>query len=153
MQTTELTIRVSVPEQRLNLMKGDQTLVSYPISTSRFGLGPEAGSMKTPLGKFRIAEKIGADVPLGTIFRSRVPVAANDPPPPDDDLILTRILWLDGMQDHNANTRDRFVYIHGTNHESEIGRPASHGCIRMRSTDIADLFERVAVGTEVVIAS
>jgi L,D-transpeptidase YbiS len=153
MQTTELTIRVSVPEQRLDLMTGDQTLVSYPISTSRFGLGAEAGSMKTPLGKFRIAEKIGADVPLGTIFRSRVPVAANDPPPPDDDLILTRILWLDGMQDHNANTRDRFVYIHGTNHESEIGRPASHGCIRMRSTDIADLFERVAVGTEVVIAS
>ena len=132
MQTTELTIRVSVPEQRLDLMTGDQTLVSYPISTSRFGLGAEAGSMKTPLGKFRIAEKIGADVPLGTIFRSRVPVAANDPPPPDDDLILTRILWLDGMQDHNANTRDRFVYIHGTNHESEIGRPASHGCIRMR---------------------
>jgi len=153
MQTTELTIRVSVPEQRLDLVTGDQTLVSYPISTSRFGLGPEADSMKTPLGKFRIAEKIGADVPLGTVFRSRVPIAANDPPPPGDDLILTRILWLDGMQDHNANTRDRFVYIHGTNHESEIGRPASHGCIRMRSTDIADLFERVAVGTEVVIAS
>jgi len=153
MQTTELTIRVSVPEQRLDLVTGDQTLVSYPISTSRFGLGPEADSMKTPLGKFRIAEKIGADVPLGTVFRSRVPIAANEPPPPGDDLILTRILWLDGMQDHNANTRDRFVYIHGTNHESEIGRPASHGCIRMRSTDIADLFERVAVGTEVVIAS
>jgi lipoprotein-anchoring transpeptidase ErfK/SrfK len=153
MQTTELTIRVSVPEQRLDLVTGDQTLVSYPISTSRFGLGPEADSMKTPLGKFRIAEKIGADVPLGTVFRSRVPIAANDPPPPGDDLILTRILWLDGMQDHNANTRDRFIYIHGTNHESEIGRPASHGCIRMRSTDIADLFDRVAVGTEVVIAS
>jgi len=153
MQTTELTIRVSVPEQRLDLVTGDQTLVSYPISTSRFGLGPEADSMKTPLGKFRIAEKIGADVPLGTVFRSRVPIAANEPPPPDDDLILTRILWLDGMQDHNANTRGRFIYIHGTNHESEIGRPASHGCIRMRSTDIADLFERVAVGTEVVIAS
>jgi lipoprotein-anchoring transpeptidase ErfK/SrfK len=153
MQTTELTIRVSVPEQRLDLVTGDQTLVSYPISTSRFGLGPEADSMKTPLGKFRIAEKIGADVPLGTVFRSRVPIAANEPPPPGDDLILTRILWLDGMQDHNANTRDRFIYIHGTNHESEIGRPASHGCIRMRSTDIADLFDRVAVGTEVVIAS
>jgi len=153
MQTTELTIRVSVPVQRLDLVTGDQTLVSYPISTSRFGLGPEADSMKTPLGKFRIAEKIGADVPLGTVFRSRVPIAANEPPPPGEDLILTRILWLDGMQDHNANTRDRFVYIHGTNHESEIGRPASHGCIRMRSTDIADLFDRVAVGTEVVIAS
>jgi lipoprotein-anchoring transpeptidase ErfK/SrfK len=153
MQTTELTIRVSVPDQRLDLVTGDQTLVSYPISTSRFGLGPEADSMKTPLGKFRIAEKIGADVPLGTVFRSRVPIAANDPPPPGDDLILTRILWLDGMQDHNANTRGRFIYIHGTNHESEIGRPASHGCIRMRSTDIADLFDRVAVGTEVVIAS
>ncbi|HEY2711965.1 MAG TPA: L,D-transpeptidase [Chthoniobacterales bacterium] len=153
MQTTELTIRVSVSEQRLDLVTGDQMLVSYPISTSRFGLGPEAGSMKTPLGKFRVAEKIGADVPLGTIFRSRIPLAPKDPLPPDDDLILTRILWLDGMEDHNANTRDRFIYIHGTNHESEIGRPASHGCIRMRSTDIADLFDRVPVGTEVVIAS
>jgi lipoprotein-anchoring transpeptidase ErfK/SrfK len=153
MQTTGLTIRVSVPEQRLDLLTGDKVLVSYPVSTSRFGLGPEAGSMKTPPGKFRIVEKIGADVPLGTIFRSRVPLAPKDPPPPDDDLILTRILWLDGIEDHNANTRDRFIYIHGTNHEAEIGRPASHGCIRMRSVDIADLFDRVPAGTEVVIAS
>ena len=116
MQTTELTIRVSVPEQRLDLMSGDQTLVSYPISTSRFGLGREDGSMKTPLGKFRIGEKIGADVPPGP-FSAAAFLSRQRPPPPTDDLILTRILWLDGMEEHNANTRDRFVYIHGTNHE------------------------------------
>jgi lipoprotein-anchoring transpeptidase ErfK/SrfK len=153
MQTTELTVIVSIPEQRLDLLAGDKILASYPVSTSRFGLGTEADSKKTPLGKFRIAEKIGANAPLETVFRGRVPLAPDAPPPPTEDLILARILWLDGMEDHNANTRDRFIYIHGTNHEAEIGRPASHGCIRMRSKDIAELFDRVPPGTEVVIAS
>lgn len=153
MQTSEPTICVSVPQQRLDLVTGDQVVVSYPISTSRFGLGVEAGSMKTPLGTFRVAEKIGADAPPGTIFRGRVPLGPDDPLPPGEDLILTRILWLDGLEDHNANTRERFIYIHGTNQEADIGRPASHGCIRMKSADIVDLFDRVLPGTKVVIAS
>jgi lipoprotein-anchoring transpeptidase ErfK/SrfK len=152
MQTTDLSIRVSVPEQRLDLLAGEEILASYPVSTSRFGQGSEEGSSKTPLGTFRVSDKIGAEAPLGTIFRGRVPLGPEDPLPQTEDLILTRILWLDGMEEHNANTRDRFIYIHGTNHEMEIGRPASHGCIRMRSTDIADLFDRVPAGTEVVIA-
>src|SRR6476659_7176900 len=149
MQTSDPIIRISVPDQRLDLLSGDSLLASYPVSTSRFGLGSEEGSMKTPLGKFRIGEKIGAEVPSGTIFRSRVPLAPDDLPPPPDDLVLTRILWLDGLEGHNANTRDRYIYIHGTKHEDQIGQPVSHGCIRMRNADVIELFELVDVDTPV----
>jgi lipoprotein-anchoring transpeptidase ErfK/SrfK len=151
MQTSEPLIRISVPDQRLDLLSGDVVLASYPVSTSRFGLGSEDGSMKTPLGKFKIAEKIGSDAASGTIFRDRVPLVLEDAPPPDDDLVLSRILWLDGLEEHNANTRDRFIYIHGTNHEETIGQPASHGCIRMKNADLIALFGRVSEGAEVRI--
>jgi len=153
MQTSDPIIRISVPDQRLDLLSGDSLLASYPVSTSRFGLGSEEGSMKTPFGKFRIGEKIGAEVPSGTMFRGRVPLAPDDLPPPTDDLVLTRILWLDGAEEHNANTRDRFIYIHGTNHEEEIGQPASHGCIRMKNADLIALFDQVPLGAEVVIST
>lgn len=151
MQTPEPLIRISVRDQRLDLVGDDGVLASYPVSTSRFGLGSEEGSMKTPLGRFRIGEKIGADFPSGTIFRSRLPLGPADPPPPTDDHILSRILWLDGLDEHNVNTRDRFIYIHGTNHEDEIGQPASRGCIRMKNADLIALFEQVPLGAEVVI--
>ncbi len=151
MQTPEPLIRISVREQRLDLVGGVGILASYPISTSRFGLGSEEGSMKTPLGKFRIAEKIGSGLPSHTVFHSRIPLAPEDPAPPTDDLILSRILWLDGLEEHNANTRGRYIYIHGTNHEEEIGQPVSHGCIRMKNADLIALFDRVPVGAEVVI--
>lgn len=151
MQTPEPLIRISVRDQRLDLVGDDGVLASYPVSTSRFGLGSEEGSMKTPLGRFRIGEKIGADFPSGTIFRSRLPLGPADPPPPTDDHILSRILWLDGLDEHNVNTRDRFIYIHGTNHEDQIGQPASRGCIRMKNADLIALFEQVPLGAEVVI--
>jgi len=151
MQTTQPTIRVSVRDQRLDLVSGERVLASYPISTSRYGLGSEAGSLKTPLGKFKIAEKIGADVPRGTVFRSRIPLAPDAALPPGDDLVLSRILWLDGLEEHNANTRDRFIYIHGTNHEEAIGTQASHGCIRMKNDDLIALFDQVPLSAEVII--
>lgn len=150
MQTDSTTIRISVAEQQLELFRDGVLVASYPISTSRFGLGSEEGSMKTPLGKFRIGEKIGADLPSGTIFRNRIPLAPEEASL-TDDLVLTRILWLDGLETHNANTRDRFIYIHGTNHEEEIGRPTSHGCIRMKSDDLIALFNEVPIGAEVRI--
>jgi lipoprotein-anchoring transpeptidase ErfK/SrfK len=150
MQTDSTAIRISVAEQRLELFRDGALVASYPVSTSRFGLGSEEGSMKTPLGKFRIGEKIGADLPSGTIFRNRIPLAPEEAAP-TDDLVLTRILWLDGLETHNANTRDRFIYIHGTNHEEEIGRPVSHGCIRMKSDDLIALFNAVSIGAEVRI--
>ena len=151
MQTPEPVIRISVRNQRLDLLLGDGVLASYPVSTSRFGLGSEEGSMKTPLGKFKIGEKIGEEFPSGTIFSSRLPLGPDDPPPATDDHVLSRILWLDGLEEHNANTRDRFIYIHGTNHEDEIGQPASHGCIRMKNADLIALFDQVPLGAEVLI--
>ena len=90
-------------------------------------------------------------MPSGTIFRSRVPLGPEDPLPSTEDLVMSRILWLDGVDEHNANTRDRFIYIHGTKHEDKIGMPASHGCIRMRNADVVELFELVDETTPVVI--
>ncbi len=144
-------IDISIRDQCLTVRRGEETLRSYPISTSRFGIGTEEGSFKTPTGRFRIAEKIGRDMPSGTIFQSRVPLGPGDPLPPTEDLVMSRILWLDGLEGDNANTRERFIYIHGTKHEDKIGRPASHGCIRMRNADVIELFDLIDEDTPVVI--
>jgi lipoprotein-anchoring transpeptidase ErfK/SrfK len=151
MQTSELTIRISVRDQRLDLREGGRIVASYPVSTSRFGLGTAEGSFKTPLGRFKISEKIGEGLPVGTVFRGRVPLAPNEPLPASEDLILSRILWLDGLEAENANTHDRFIYIHGTRHEDKIGQPDSHGCVRMKSADLLAFFARVPLGAEVII--
>jgi lipoprotein-anchoring transpeptidase ErfK/SrfK len=145
------TIRVSIRDQQLTVNDNDQPIRSYPVSTSRFGIGTEKGSFKTPTGRFRVAEKIGGEMPSGTVFVGRVPVDPSDAPPPTEDLVMSRILWLDGLDEHNANTRDRFIYIHGTKQEDKIGAAASHGCVRMRNADVIELFELVDEGTPVVI--
>ncbi len=152
-------LQVSVAAQTLEIVTadGDEILRSYPVSTSRFGLGTEPGSFRTPLGRFRISEKIGAGLPPGTAFLSREPDATLGPEEAlasgEEDLILSRILWLEGVEPHNANTRERYIYIHGTNHEAHIGQPASHGCIRMRNADIVELFDLVPTGAEVCITA
>jgi lipoprotein-anchoring transpeptidase ErfK/SrfK len=151
-KSPEPKIRISVRRQQLVLKSGRQKLAEYPVSTSRFGLGSKEGSFKTPTGKFRIAEKIGGGMPVGTVFKSRRPVKATKKLLREKDLVMTRILWLDGLERRNANTHDRYVYIHGTNHEDEIGTPASHGCVRMKNADLLELFERVKVDTPVEIA-
>ena len=151
MQTTQRKIDISIREQRLRLKEGRKMLREYPISTSRFGLGTKPGSYKTPLGKFRVAEKIGAGEKPGTIFKARVPLRPEGPLPDTEDFITSRILWLDGLGARNANTHDRFIYIHGTKHEHTIGRPDSHGCIRMRNADVIELFDLVEEGTPVSI--
>jgi lipoprotein-anchoring transpeptidase ErfK/SrfK len=124
---------------------------SYPVSTSRFGEGFEPGSQKTPLGRFRIAQKIGAGAELGMIFKSRVATGRIGCEGEPDDFVETRILWLDGIDAENRNTRERYIYIHGTNHESMIGTKASHGCVRMRNVEIIELFDLVGEGTVVEI--
>ena len=151
MQSARTKIDVSVRDQRLILTRDGEELRSYPISTSRFGIGTEEGSLKTPLGRFRIAEKIGDGAAPETIFKARVALGPDDSLPDTEDFITSRILWLDGLEEENANTRDRFIYIHGTKHEDQIGTPASHGCIRMRSADVIELFELVDETTQVVI--
>ncbi len=145
------TIHVSIGNQRLTVKENEQPIRTYPVSTSRFGIGAEEGSLKTPTGRFSVVEKIGGDMPSGTVFVGRVPLEAKEAPPPTEDLVMSRILWLDGLDEHNANTRDRFIYIHGTKHEDKIGSPASHGCVRMRNADVIELFELVGEGTPVVI--
>lgn len=151
MQTQAKSLHVSVRDQLLTLKDGDAVVRTYPISTSQFGLGSEEGSMKTPIGQFRIGQKIGDDALTGTIFRNREPITDSDAVSPGDDLVMSRILWLEGLDEHNANTRDRFIYIHGTNHEARIGEPASHGCIRMRNADVIELFDLVDERTPVII--
>src|SRR2546423_6556096 len=150
-QSGRTKIDISIRDQQLNVSRDGETFRSYPISTSRFGVGTEEGSFKTPTGRFRIAQKIGGDMPDGTIFRSRVALGPEDPLPSTEDLVMSRILWLDGLDEDNANTRDRFIYIHGTKHEDKIGTPASHGCVRMRNGDVAELFKLVDEGTHVII--
>jgi len=151
-KSPEVSIRISVRKQRLTLKSGRKELAEYPVSTSRFGLGSRKGSFKTPTGKFRIAEKIGDGMPVGTVFKSRRPVRATKKLLREEDLVMTRILWLDGLEPRNANSHDRYIYIHGTNHEDKIGTPASIGCIRMKSADLIELFERVTEGTPVEIS-
>ena|SRR5262245_11929685 len=145
------SIRVSIRDQRLTLMEGETLIRTYPISTSRFGVGTEQGSLRTPTGRFRVAKKIGARMPTDTIFVGRVALKPDDPQPPTEDWVMSRILWLDGLDKENANTQDRFIYIHGTKHEHKIGTPASHGCVRMRNADMIDLFDLVDEDTPVVI--
>jgi lipoprotein-anchoring transpeptidase ErfK/SrfK len=150
-KSAQTKIHVSVREQRLTLKSGRTTLGTYSVSTSQFGLGTEEGSMKTPTGRFRISEKIGEGMPLGTVFKSRRRVKATKKLLRDADLVMTRILWLDGLDPGNANTHERFIYIHGTNHEENLGKPASHGCVRMKNTDLLELFDLVDVDTPVTI--
>jgi len=151
MQSARTKIDISIKDQRLTLTSDGKKLRTFPISTSRFGIGTEEGSMKTPLGNFRIAEKIGHQAVSGTVFKARVPLGPDDPLPDTEDFVTTRILWLDGLDEENSNTRDRFIYIHGTKHEDKIGIADSHGCIRMRNADVIELFDLVDETTQVVI--
>jgi hypothetical protein len=147
-----LQIRVSLADQTLSLIDGDTILRSWPVSTSRFGPGTEEGSFKTPLGRFMVCEKFGDGEPRFTIFRSRQPEGLWSPGDPNDaDLVLTRILRLDGLDADNANTYERYIYIHGTNHEDRIGSPSSHGCIRMHNDHVLQLHDLTPLGTPVTI--
>ena len=143
---------MDIARQMLDLRHHGELMKSWPVSTSRFGLGFEPGSFKTPTGRFMVTQKIGTDEPLWAEFKSRQPTGNIAAPGGEHDGILTRILWLSGLDEENANTRDRYIYFHGTNREDLIGTPASHGCIRLRNADIAELFDLVPEGVRVVIA-
>jgi len=136
----------------VELRDESRVIWSAPVSTSQFGLGEVPNSFKTPRGWHHIAEKIGEDAPLNAIFESRrFTGSVWDGQSLDGDLILTRILWLAGDEVANTTTHDRYIYFHGTNHEHLIGTPASHGCIRLRNSDMKNLFESVSAGIRVYI--
>ena len=144
------SIVVSVPDQTLALIDNGAVMARYPVSTSKFGLGDHSGSYATPLGAMKIATKIGANAPLGAVFKNRSMTGEIlRPNAPGRDPIVTRILWLRGLETQNARAFARNIYIHGTPEERLIGRPASYGCIRMRSGDVARLFAAVNVGTKI----
>lgn len=147
-----LAIKVSVSQQKLYLRNelGD-VLKTYTISTSKFGLGSEHGSNKTPLGRFAIADKIGDGAALGEIIESRIRTGKTGAESDPKDHVETRILWLDGLDAENASTHERYIYIHGTNSESKLGTKASWGCVRMSNRDVIELFDKVKVGTKVEI--
>ncbi|MEY3479891.1 MAG: hypothetical protein RIQ71_666 [Verrucomicrobiota bacterium] len=134
-------------------MDGHKVAAEFPVSTSKFGLGSKEGSYKTPTGRFRIARKIGGTAALWTIFRARKNTGRRARPGGKEDLVLSRILTLDGLDRANANSLARYIYIHGTNQERLIGRPASHGCVRLRNTDMAKLYRLVRRGTAVRIVA
>ena len=142
---------VDVAAQTLRVLEGRKVAAQFPVSTSKFGLGFEEGSYRTPTGRFRIARRIGAGAPAWTIFRARQNTGQKATPGGDADLVLTRILTLDGLERSNANTLSRYVYIHGTNQEHLIGTPASHGCVRLRNDDMITLHNMVRTGTPVRI--
>ena len=145
-------VLVSVRDQRMMILKEGLPVKSYPVSTSKFGLGDRPGSMYTPLGSMRIARKIGEGAPSGAVFKSRRRTGEIlRPNSPGRDPIVSRIIWLKGMEHKNRNAYRRYIYIHGTPEERTIGRPASYGCIRMRSRDIIDLYRRLGVGAEVKV--
>lgn len=146
------SVVVSVPDQTLALIDDGVVVARYPVSTSKFGLGDRSGTYSTPLGAMAVASKIGANAPLGAVFKNRrMTGEVLAPNAPGRDPIVTRILWLRGLEKQNAGAYSRGIYIHGTPEERFLGRPASFGCVRMRSKDVAQLFNSVGVGTRIQI--
>ena len=143
---------ISVKDQKLALLDREKLVAIYPVSTSKYGLGDWRGSFRTPLGELEIAQKVGDGMPPGTVFKDRrrtgeivLPNAAGRDP------IVSRILWLRGLEAQNANAFGRDIYIHGTPEERNLGLPVSYGCVRMSSNDVIKLYEMVGLGAEVTI--
>jgi lipoprotein-anchoring transpeptidase ErfK/SrfK len=155
-------IDIDISQQRLYLKQNDNLIKSYPISSSKYGEGSIENSNMTPLGLHVIKEKIGTDVPINTLFISRINTKRtvnieNSRNKTKDDHITSRILWLDGLEEgknkgKGVDSYSRYIYIHGTHEEGLIGEKASHGCIRMLNNDVIDLYNYVNIGTEVYIS-
>jgi len=152
---------VSIDRQRLYLFQAAGQPRVFPVSTSRFGVGSEAGSNKTPTGLHRVAHKFGDGAPKGMVFKARratgeiVPLIT-EPEDVPEDLVTTRILWLEGLQPgrnkgQGVDSFRRYIYIHGTQEEGLVGQPASHGCVRMLNDDVIRVFERLPEGALVSI--
>lgn len=146
-------VLISVADQRLVVLRDGGLVAKYRISTSKFGVGDAFGSYKTPIGKLRVCNKIGDDLPPGAVIKHREAtgevLAVNAP---GRDPIVTRVIWLEGLEDENRNARTRGIYIHGTPEESTLGKPVSWGCIRMRSRDVIELYDEIPPGTPVTIS-
>jgi hypothetical protein len=151
-EAENLEVRISIADQKLVLLRDGMWLGRFDVSTSKFGVGDAFGSYKTPLGRLKVCSKIGDGLPVGSVMNHRN--ATGEILPANSrgrDPIVTRIMWLEGLEACNEHARSRGIYIHGTVEEQKIGKPVSYGCIRMRSRDVVDLFEVLPVGTPVSI--
>ena len=157
-----LKIQIGIASQMLKLLdERGEAIKEYAISSSKNGVGEKIGSFRTPRGRHMIRAKIGGGMPVNTVFVKRRPTGETYSKElslqfPDRDWILTRILWLSGMEPgfnrwREVDTMRRYIYIHGAPDGTEMGKPGSHGCIRMRNDDLVELFEQVETGTEVEI--
>lgn len=147
-------VAVTVCDQKLTIYQGGKKVKDYDVSTSKFGLGSTNGSRRTPLGIHAVSHKTGEGQPKGMVFKGARPtgeVVAVDAE--GRDPVVTRVIQLAGLENSNKNSHSRRIYIHGTPEERYIGRPASYGCIRMKSDDVVDLFSRVQRGTPVAVES
>ena len=154
-------IDIDLSRQRLRLYEGRKLLREYEVSTAEKGAGEKNGSYQTPRGRHKIRAKIGRGAPAGTVFVSRRATGEVYSKElrdryPGRDWILTRILWLSGLEPGRNRLRDvdtmrRYIYLHGTPAETPLGTPGSHGCVRMANPDIVELFDLVEPGTEVDI--
>ncbi len=161
MKTPSDYLHISIPEQRLEIRQQGKTIAAYPVSTALKGAGEVLGSEQTPRGWHRIRAKIGTGCEPGTVFVGRRPTGevfseALARQHPQRDWILTRILWLCGMEPGrnrfgNVDSMRRYIYIHGCPESEPMGVPRSHGCVRMRDADLIDLFQRVTPGLPVLI--
>tara|TARA_B100000902_G_scaffold210532_1_gene200258 strand:+ start:941 stop:1516 length:576 start_codon:yes stop_codon:yes gene_type:complete len=159
--TFDEVLFISTKNQKLYHIKNKEIIDEYTISTSKYGVGNKNGSNKTPLGLHMIKEKHGDNVPIngkliGRIFYDQIAFIYKDNTISKTDDITSRILWLDGMEKGKnqggiIDSYNRYIYIHGTSEEGRLGKPASHGCIRMGNKDVIDLYKRVKVGTLVLI--
>jgi hypothetical protein len=151
-EDTQHSVIISVPDQCMVVLENGVPIARYPVSTSKYGLGDDWGRYTTPVGNLEVARKIGDNAPLGAVFKGRRWTGEIlHPNAPGRDPIVTRILWLRGLDYCNRNAFSRGIYIHGTPVESLIGRPASYGCIRMRSRDVVKLYDIIGVGARITI--
>ncbi len=145
---------ISTADQQMFLLRDSIKIAEFPVSTSKFGVGDALNTHATPTGLLRVRKKIGTKAPPGAVFKSRrltgevLPVDA-----PGRDPIVTRILWLEGLEPQNRNAFGRYIYIHGTPEERNIGMASSYGCIRMRSADVIAVYDTVGVGARVLITT
>ena len=150
--TPSVELVISVADQKLAVVVNGKIYKDYRISTSRYGEGDNWGSWRTPTGALQIAGKIGASAPAGAVFwRRQVTGEVLPANAPGRDPIVSRIIWLRGLEGANRNAYKRCIYIHGTPQEAFLGRKASFGCIRMRSADVIEVFNWVGIGTPVAI--
>ena len=155
----ERLLVVDAERQIATWFEGGEAVAAWPVSTARAGIGGEQGSYRTPPGWHRIHQRIGAGAPAGTVFVSRAPTGETwRGEAREDDLILTRILTLDGLEDGvnrgaGRDSLERYIYLHGTNHEDLLGRPASHGCVRLSNEHVCQLFEHMREGDLVFVAA